>query len=197
MFFPTANEERGLRLNSFEDIVDDLNKLDEKETSRLAKLAAMQLRAEARVESLEVELKQAKDELKRLQEQDVPALMAELGMAKFTLENGAEVVVKPYYSASINKDDPDSAFEWLVKGGFGDLIKNTVSTNFVLGQEQEASKFLQECEDRGLNASTKKWVEPMTLKAFVKEQFEKGNPLPQELFNVFVGQKATIKKEKS
>ena len=40
--------------------------------------------------------------------------------------------------------------------------------------------------------STKKWVEPMTLKAFVREQVEQGNDLPHDLFNVFIGEKATI-----
>jgi len=36
-------------------------------------------------------------------------------------------------------------------------------------------------------------VEPMTLKAFVKEQIERGNDLPLDLFGVFVGQRAKIK----
>jgi len=33
----------------------------------------------------------------------------------------------------------------------------------------------------------------MTLKAWVKEQVERGNVFPTELFGAFIGQKATIK----
>ena len=32
----------------------------------------------------------------------------------------------------------------------------------------------------------------MTLKAFVREQVEQGAELPHDLFNVFIGEKATI-----
>ena len=43
-----------------------------------------------------------------------------------------------------------------------------------------------------MNTTQKEWVEPMTLKAFVREQVEKGSDLPQDLFNVFIGEKASI-----
>jgi hypothetical protein len=36
-------------------------------------------------------------------------------------------------------------------------------------------------------------VEPMTLKAWVKEQVEKGREFPSELFGAYIGQRATIK----
>ena len=36
-------------------------------------------------------------------------------------------------------------------------------------------------------------IEPQTLKAWVKERIEKGQPVDSELFGVFIGQKAVIK----
>ena len=36
-------------------------------------------------------------------------------------------------------------------------------------------------------------VEPMTLKALVRERIEAGKDMPTELFNIFVGNKTTIK----
>ena len=47
-----------------------------------------------------------------------------------------------------------------------------------------------------MNTTQKEWVEPMTLKAFVREQVEKGADLPLETFNVYIGQKSKITKEK-
>jgi hypothetical protein len=43
--------------------------------------------------------------------------------------------------------------------------------------------------------STKKKVEPMTLKGFVREQTEAGVNIPVDLFNVFIGERAKITKE--
>jgi hypothetical protein len=45
-----------------------------------------------------------------------------------------------------------------------------------------------------MNTTQKEWVEPMTLKAFVREQVEKGTDLPYETFNIYIGQKSKIKR---
>lgn len=181
-------------MNSFEDIVDSLSAVDDQSASRLAKLADFMVRLDKRKQDLENELKDLDKQIQQVQEHEIPALMAELGFKSFKLADGSEVTVKNYYSASINKERQDEAFGWLNQNGFGDLIKNVVSTSFSRGQEAVAEQFAAECSERGLNAATKKWVEPMTLKAFAKEQIEKGAPLPDELFGVYVGQKASIKK---
>jgi len=36
----------------------------------------------------------------------------------------------------------------------------------------------------------------MTLKAFVKDQVEKGGAIPMDLFGIFIGEKAKITKQK-
>ena len=48
--------------------------------------------------------------------------------------------------------------------------------------------------NQGYSPSSKRWVEPMTLKAFVREQVENGVDLPFETFNVYIGQKSKITK---
>ena len=47
-----------------------------------------------------------------------------------------------------------------------------------------------------LPVNTKKWVEPMTLKAFIRDQVEKGNPIPMDTFGIYIGEKAKITKQK-
>ena len=101
-----------------------------------------------------------------------------------------------FYSASIPKDRSDEAFTWLVDNKFGDLIKNQVATNFVRGQEEQAEKFASELAGRGMPVNTKKWVEPMTLKAWVREKTEQGVNIPHDLFGIFIGEKAKIQKRK-
>jgi len=46
---------------------------------------------------------------------------------------------------------------------------------------------------RGYQSSQREWVEPSTLRAFIREQHEAGKALPMDLLGAFVGQKTTIK----
>ena len=181
-------------MNGFEELVGELSTVDESGVSRMAKLARQQLQLQQRLEELEQESKEVARNLKQVQEEDIPNLMSELGVQSFKLTDGSEIKVQKYYAASIPKDRQAEAFDWLNNHGFGDLIKNQVATNFVRGQEQQAEQFAQECVDRGMAVNTKKWVEPMTLKAFAREQVENGADLPSDLFGLYVGNKAKIEK---
>ena len=50
-------------------------------------------------------------------------------------------------------------------------------------------------QSRGLSPQVRQSVHPSTLKAFIKEQFTSGNDVPTEPFGVYIGSKATIKKD--
>ena len=59
--------------------------------------------------------------------------------------------------------------------GYEDLIKNTVTASFGRGQDNQVSELISVCETVWVcNYNKKEKVEPMTLKAFVKEQVEGG-----------------------
>lgn len=112
------------------------------------------------------------------------------------LADGSSVEVKPFYSARIPVSKSEEAFNWLRENDFADLIKNTVSVSFGRDEDDAAKDLLNELSSSGMNTAQKEWVEPMTLKAFVREQVEKGSDLPLETFNVYIGQKSKITKEK-
>ena len=52
---------------------------------------------------------------------------------------------------------------------------------------------MSDLSDKGLEPAQREWVEPSTLRAFIREQHEAGNALPMDLLGAFVGQKTTIK----
>ena len=183
-------------MSGFEDVAQELSSVDEEGLSRVSKLANIQLRLERRVAELDAELKQAKRDLQEISGDQLPAAMLEYGIREFKLEDGSQITVKNFYSASIPKDRQEESFTWLVENGFGDLIKNQVSVSFVRGQEENASALVQELEDRHLPTSNRKWVEPMTLKAFAREQVESGKELPTTLFGLYIGEQAKITKPK-
>ena len=62
--------------------------------------------------------------------------------------------------------------------GFEDLIKNTVTASFGRGQDNQVSELIKVCVKKfGFNYNKKEKVEPMTLKAFVREQVEGGKEI--------------------
>ena len=166
-------------------------------TEGLKTIAEMARAVEAqstRVSDLEALIKEEKKKLLKLTDEDLPALLHEIGMAKFELDDGSKIELKPTYGAHIKVDNRDAAFGWLRSNGFDDIIKNTVSCIFGRGEDKKAETFIKVAHDAGVPASQKEEVHPSTLKAFVKERVENGEEFPMDLFGAYVGQRATIKK---
>jgi hypothetical protein len=147
------------------------------------------------IKEAEQTLGQLKAEYRELSEVDIPSMLSELGLSEITLKDGNKISTSTYYSARISEDKRDEAFQWLNDNGFGDIVKNTVSVSFGREEDDSAKKLVDSLEDNGYATAQKKWVEPMTLKAFVREQVEKGSDLPLETFNVYIGQKTRIIKK--
>ena len=149
-----------------------------------------------RIETSENNLKDLKKEHDRLSGEVIPTMMAEMGLSHLKLADGSTVDVKPNYSASITLANREAAFNWLRENGLGDIIKNEISVSFGRNEDNKAADYAALAEERGFQPTQKLKVEPMTLKALVRERLEAGKTMPTELFNVFVGNKTTIKRNK-
>jgi len=149
---------------------------------------------EEQIEELNNQLKVVKEKHRRISEEQLPEALQEAGVSEFKLKDGTKVSTSTYYSARITPDNKEEAFNWLRENRFADLIKNTVSVSFGRDEDDAARELLKELNSTGMNTAQKEWVEPMTLKAFVREQVEKGTDLPYETFNIYIGQKSKIKR---
>jgi hypothetical protein len=67
-----------------------------------------------------------------------------------------------------------------------------VSLTFGRNQDNEAKALVDELRNKGHNVKQAEKVEPMTLKAFVREQIEKGKDVPADLFGVYVATRTKI-----
>ena len=148
-----------------------------------------------RIELQEDNLKNAKKEFEHLSGEVIPTMMAEMGLSHLKLMDGSSVDVKPNYSASITIANRDAAFNWLRENGLGDIIKNEISVSFGRNEDNKAADYAALAEERGFQPTQKLKVEPMTLKALVRERIEAGKEMPTEIFNIFVGNKTTIKRK--
>ncbi len=178
--------------NLFENDADALQVSDEQVTgiSGLARRAKL---LEKELADLEKTLSEKNEQYRKLTEQTIPEAMAEAGMKAFAMEDGSSISIKPFYGASIPKARQAEAYQWLRDNGFDDIIKNTVSVRFGRNEDELCSRLLTLLGEQGYPAEQTEKIEPQTLKAWVKERIEKGQPVDTELFGVFIGQKAVIK----
>ena len=148
-----------------------------------------------RLELQEDNLKNTKKQIDHLSGEVIPTMMSEMGLSHLKLMDGSSVDVKPNYSASISIANREAAFGWLRNNGLGDIIKNEISVSFGRNEDNKAADYAALAEERGFQPTQKLKVEPMTLKALVRERIEAGKEMPTEIFNVFVGNKTTIKRK--
>ena len=147
------------------------------------------------IEKTEESLKEQKKQKDHVSMEVIPTLMSEMGLAELKLIDGSMVTVKPNYSASITVANREAAFNWLRNNGLGDIIKNEISVSFGRNEDNKAADYATLAQERGFQPTQKLKVEPMTLKALVRERIEAGKEMPTELFNVFVGNQTTIKRK--
>jgi hypothetical protein len=177
-------------------LADSQNLPSDKGLSKVSRLAEELIDKEEEVKEAEARLKILKEQSRDIAERQLPDAMAEVGMAKFVLTDGSEVTVKPYYSAKIGEDKRDECFNWLQDHGHEALIKDEVSVTFNKGEHERAEEFKTQLEQQGIEYNGKMGVHPQTLTAFVREQVESGAEFPLELFNVYIGQIAKVKRSK-
>ena len=169
-----------------------------KKTDNIQSLADQVQRLESlqgRLELQEENIKNTKKELEHVSGEIIPTMMSEMGLSHLKLMDGSSVDVKPNYSATITIANREAAFNWLRDNGLGDIIKNDITVSFGKNEENKAADYAALAQERGYQPTQKLKVEPMTLKALVRERIEAGKEMPTELFNIFVGNKTTIKRK--
>ena len=150
---------------------------------------------QTRLELQEDNIKNTKKELERISGEIIPTMMAEMGLAELKLQDGSHLKVSTSYKATITEANREAAFNWLRNNGLGDIIKNEILVSFGRNEDNKAADYAALAQERGYQPTQKLKVEPMTLKALVRERIEAGKEMPTELFNVFVGNKTTIKRK--
>lgn len=148
------------------------------------------------IEDIEENLKKKKKDLDVISGEVIPTMMSEMGLSQLKLMDGSQIDVKPFYNATITVANRESAFNWLRQNGLGDIIKNEVVVSFGRGEDNKAAEYAELAKGQGLQPAQKLKVEPMTLKALVRQRIEAGQEMPTEIFSIFVGNKTTIKRKK-
>jgi len=163
---------------------EDLSKLSE----QVLKLKDL----EDEVKMKEKNLNDLKKDLEKISGDVIPTMMTEMNISTLKLADGSAVEVKPVYSASIPTAKKEEAFNWLRDNDLGDLIKNEVTVSFGRNEDNKALQYANLAQGQGYQPIQKLKVEPMTLKALVRERVESGKDMPSDLFNVFAGNRTKL-----
>ena len=167
-------------------------------TSNINKLADKIKEMQALQQQLEIQedaIKQKKKDIEHISGEVIPTMLSEMGLSSLKLQDGSSVEVKTNYSATITQANKEAAFNWLRENGLSDIIKNEISVSFGRNEDNKAADYAELAKGQGLEPVQKLKVEPMTLKALVRERMEAGKEMPTELFNIYVGNKTTIKRK--
>ena len=151
---------------------------------------------ETDLKAAEEQVKKLKKEVDHLSGEVIPTMMQEMNLSTLKLADGSAVEVKPVYGASIPVAKKEEAYTWLRENGLGDLIKNEIAVAFGRNEDNKAIAYANLAQGQGYQPVQKLKVEPMTLKALVRERLEAGLEMPSDLFNMFTGNRTKITRSK-
>ena len=181
-------------INFEQDAREELDSVNEgkKLSDQVVKLQEL----EDQVTLKEHELKELKRKAELLSGEVIPTMMQEMNISTLKLADGSSVEVKPVYGASIPISKKEEAYNWLRENGLGDLIKNEVTVAFGRSEDNKAQQYAVLAQGQGYEPIQKLKVEPMTLKALVRERVEAGLDMPSDLFNLFTSNRTKITRNK-
>ena len=188
--FPTATD--GI---DFEQDQQDAMKKTEGIQSLADQVERLEL-CDDRIADIENDLKMMKKQRDHISGEVIPTMMSEMGLAELKLHDGSHLKVSTSYRATITEANKEAAFNWLRENGLGDIIKNEIAVSFGRNEDNKAADYAELAKSSGFQPTQKMKVEPMTLKALVRERIEAGKEMPTEIFGVFSENKTTIKRNK-
>ena len=183
-----------MNINLEQDKQDSLTKVNDAKSlsEQVVKLQSM----EEDLVKQEEHVKKLKKDIEVISGEVIPTMMQEMNLSTLKLSDGSSVEVKQIYGASISPAKKEEAFNWLRNNGLGDLIKNEITVSFGRNEDNKAAEYAVLAQGQGYQPVQKLKVEPMTLKALVRERLEAGQEMPTELFNVFAGNRTKITRSK-
>jgi hypothetical protein len=160
---------------------------------RISAMARVLLDAQQAVNDAEDSLNSAKAEQRRIEQEDFPELLREVGLTEVKLEDGTKIKLVDDVSCGISEANRPAAHAWLRARSFGGLIKTVLSVKFGKDEEAKMKDARAALVKLGYEPDVGEGVHPQTLKSFIKEQREKGASPPEQLFGIHPFSKAVVK----
>ncbi len=165
----------------------------EEQKAAVTAMAARQKELEVSVEAAEDVLKGAKDNLRQVQEHDLPELMQRLGFEDFTTSEGLKVKVEDKFRVSVTGKWQGPIMKWLRENNYAGLIERTVSMKFGKGEGPLADRTTAGLKKADIPFTDADAVNAASFKALVKERLTAGEPVPMDELGVHRFYSAKVK----
>lgn len=175
---------------------DAFNDLSTEGATELASMIRHLSELQTQLGEAEERLKGLKRQINRYTHDLIPAKMQETGLDEAKV-GGNKISLATYVNGTMPKDplQRDIALSHLREIGASDFIKNQISVDFAVSEDNRARAMQADLEEQGYDTAAKTWVEPQTLKKLIRERMESGQEIDLELFNASIGTYAKIKGE--
>lgn len=162
--------------------------------SEISALAEKQLRLEGEVDAIEQQLKDKKEELRKVEQDQLPAAMKAARLSSFTLESGQVVSVKEDLSISVPKKRKADIIR-KVREDFGhpELISSVISVEVEKGKDNVAGEAMHQLAELGLEPSRAEDIKTPSLKKLLLDRRKEGKNDDLSYFGGFLVTKATVK----
>jgi len=172
---------------------------DDDKLKQLTILAGHYQSTEAEIAKTEENLKLLNERFRRIREDFIPDKMMELGIRKYTLTDGSTIGYSQIFAGKVLDE---KAFDWLEANGYADAVKKEMKLEVSRVDDMQLEFIRQYITDhpgslRNMSVKEKQAIHHMTLGAAIKALTKRGQTLPPELFETFIGNRASIKKGKS
>lgn len=166
--------------------------------SRIAELMAAEDQLAAAIDTHEALLSDLKQRRNEITRSELPTLMAEAGVEKFTCKaTGTEARLTFEADGALgSEDERERKIDVLIGAGAEEIVKMVVTVAFGKGEYDAARQLAEELRDRKLAAVAGRSIHHQTLKSWIKERMEAGDALPLEEIGIWYGQVAKIKRPK-
>jgi len=175
---------------------------------RVSEMAEAMRKAQKAVAAATAALAKETADLVRIEQQDFPDLLREVGLKEIKLDDGAVLSLVDDIQCGISEDRKPRAFAWLREHNFDGIIKSQVIVEFGKGEDKARADTIKLLIKSKLDPIAKDTVHPATLKSMLKEQ--RAKPIepddtpkqkdakrpPADVFGIFPTSKVKLKEPK-
>lgn len=148
----------------------------------VSNLAKLQVELEGKATQLEAQLKAVNANLRKVSEDELPEAMRAVGLREIKLDDGSVIKLTRKVHASISAANLGEAIRWLTANGHAGLVRNEVKVAFGPGEDATAAELKTYLDSQlGHDYDAKPSVHPQTLKAWAREQLDKGLEIPEAI----------------
>ena len=159
----------------------------------VAALARKQLDLEAIVAKREQALKDAKADLRKIQEGELPAALKAAGIPTFQLDNGMTVSYTEDLSVSVPKARKAAVISKMKEWGFEANVSNVLTVDLGKGNSNALNVLKTSAEEMGVTATHQEDIPTGTVKKALKERIKEGKNDDLAFFGAYSLTKATVK----